>query len=78
MGQKWRNKLCINHVQLIGFLGKDPEKRQVRGNGANFAVLSVATQQPANSVRRLSRAEAEVPTHAASAEAGAESSEAPF
>jgi single-stranded DNA-binding protein len=35
----------LNHVQLIGFLGKDPEKRQVRSNGANFAVLSVATQQ---------------------------------
>jgi single-strand DNA-binding protein len=35
----------FNHVQLIGFLGKDPEKRQVRGNGANFTVLSVATQQ---------------------------------
>lgn len=35
----------INHVQLIGFLGKDPEKRQARGNGANFTVLSVATQQ---------------------------------
>jgi len=35
----------INHVQLIGFLGKDPEKRQVRGNGTNFTVLSVATQQ---------------------------------
>jgi len=35
----------INHVQLIGFLGKDPEKRQVRGNGASFTVLSVATQQ---------------------------------
>jgi single-strand DNA-binding protein len=35
----------INHVQLIGFLGKDPEKRQARGNGTNFTVLSVATQQ---------------------------------
>jgi single-strand DNA-binding protein len=34
----------INHVQLIGFLRKDPEKRQVRGNGASFTVLSVATQ----------------------------------
>jgi len=33
------------HVQLIGFLGKDPEQKQVRGNGANFTVLSVATQQ---------------------------------
>jgi hypothetical protein len=32
----------------------------------------------ANSVRRPSRAEAEVPTQAISAEAGAESSEAPF
>ncbi|HVN21160.1 MAG TPA: single-stranded DNA-binding protein, partial [Dongiaceae bacterium] len=29
----------------MGFLGKDPEKRQVRGKGANFTVLSVATQQ---------------------------------
>jgi single stranded DNA-binding protein len=33
------------HFLFIGFLGKDPEKRQVRGNGASFAVLSVATQQ---------------------------------
>jgi single-strand DNA-binding protein len=47
MGQKKeiQNVLPINHVQLVGFLGKDPEKRQVRGNGANFTVLSVATQQ---------------------------------
>jgi single stranded DNA-binding protein len=37
--------MYLNHVQLIGFLGKDPEKRQVRGNGSNFTVLSVATQQ---------------------------------
>jgi len=37
--------MYLNHVQLIGFLGKDPEKRQVRANGANFTVLSVATQQ---------------------------------
>ena len=37
--------MYLNHVQLIGFLGKDPEKRQVRGNGASFTVLSVATQQ---------------------------------
>jgi single-strand DNA-binding protein len=148
MGQKRRNKMYLNHVQLIGFLGKDPEKRQVRGNGANFTVLSVATQQSwkdandewqsktewhrvvafnrlgesiaeslhkgdhvlvdgllvsskyerengkskkakttkvaifwsvrANSVRRLSRAEAEVPTGAPSPEAGAESGDAPY
>jgi len=141
--------MYLNHVQLIGFLGKDPEKRQVRGNGDNFTVLSVATQQSwkdsndewqsktewhrvvafnrlgesivdtlhkgdhvlvdgmlissrydrgpgkskktktekatifwsvrANSVRRLSRAEAEVPTAAApSTEAGAEPGDAPF
>ena len=37
--------MYLNHVQLIGFLGKDPEKRQVRSNNANFTVLSVATQQ---------------------------------
>lgn len=140
--------MYLNHVQLIGFLGKDPEKRQVRGNGANFTVLSVATQQSwkdaneewqsktewhrvvafnrlgeslaeslhkgdhvlvdgllvsskyerengkskkakiaqfnifwsvrANSVRRLSRAEADAPTAAASAEPSAESGESPF
>jgi single-strand DNA-binding protein len=46
MGQKKENQIMyLNHVQLIGFLGKDPEKRQVRSNGANFTVLSVATQQ---------------------------------
>jgi single-strand DNA-binding protein len=140
--------MYLNHVQLIGFLGKDPEKRQVRGNGANFTVLSVATQQSwkdsneewqsktewhrvvafnrlgesiaeslhkgdhvlvdgllvsskyerengkskkakaakvaifwsvrANSVRRLSRAEAEVPTAAPSPEARTESGDAPY
>jgi single-strand DNA-binding protein len=46
MGQKKENHIMyLNHVQLIGFLGKDPEKRQVRGNGANFTLLSIATQQ---------------------------------
>jgi single-strand DNA-binding protein len=138
----------MNHVQLIGFLGKDPEIRQVRGNGASFTVLSVATQQSwkdsneewksktewhrvvafnrlgesiaeslhkgdqvlvdgllvsskyerengkskkakaakvaifwsvcANSVRRLSRAEADAPTAAPSPEAPAESGDAPY
>jgi single-strand DNA-binding protein len=140
--------MYLNHVQLIGFLGKDPEKRQVRGNGANFTVLSVATQQSwkdaneewqsktewhrvvafnrlgeslaeslhkgdhvlvdgllvsskyerengkskkvkatkvaifwsvrANSVRRLSRAEADAPTAPPSPEAVAESGDAPY
>jgi single-strand DNA-binding protein len=46
MGQKREKQIMyLNHVQLIGFLGKDPEKRQVRGNGTTFTVLSVATQQ---------------------------------
>jgi single-strand DNA-binding protein len=149
MGQKKEKQpMYLNHVQLIGFLGKDPEKRQVRGNGANFTVLSVATQQSwkdskdewqartewhrvvafnrlgesiadtlrkgdhvlvdgqlvsskyerengkskkakaakfaifwsvrANSVRRLSRAEAEIPAQSNGAEATAESGDAPF
>jgi len=140
--------MYLNHVQLIGFLGRDPEKRQVRSNGANFTVLSVATQQSwkdssdewqsktewhrvvafnrlgesiadslhkgdhvlvdgllvsskyepenskskkaktaklkvfwsvrANSVRRLSRAEAEIPAPASGTEAGAELGGAPL
>jgi len=37
--------MYLNHVQLIGFLGKDPEQRQTRGNGTNFLVFSVATQE---------------------------------
>jgi single stranded DNA-binding protein len=46
MGQKKENQIMyLNHVQLIGFLGKDPEKRQVLGNGDTFTVLSVATQR---------------------------------
>jgi len=35
----------LNHDQLIGFLGKDPANRQVRGNGANSPCCPVATQQ---------------------------------
>jgi hypothetical protein len=45
MGQKWRNKSCIYHVLLIGFLGENPEKRQVPGNARISPVLSVAMQQ---------------------------------
>ncbi len=37
--------MYLNSIQLIGFVGKDPERRQVRGNGAAFTVLSVATQR---------------------------------
>jgi single-strand DNA-binding protein len=34
-----------NSVTLIGFVGADPEQREVRTSGAKFAVLSVATQR---------------------------------
>jgi single-strand DNA-binding protein len=36
--------MYLNSIQIIGFLGKDPERRQVRGNGVAYTVLSVATQ----------------------------------
>ncbi len=35
----------FNSVQIVGFLGKDPERREARCNGAAFTVLSVATQR---------------------------------
>ncbi len=38
--------MYLNHVSLIGFLGKDPEQRKTRSNGNNnFLVLSVATME---------------------------------
>ena len=35
----------LNSVSLIGFVGADPEQRQVKKSGAKFTVLSVATQR---------------------------------
>jgi single-strand DNA-binding protein len=35
----------FNSVQIVGFLGKDPERREARSNGAAFTILSVATQR---------------------------------
>jgi single-strand DNA-binding protein len=35
----------LNSVSIIGFVGADPEQRQVKSSGAKFAVLSVATQR---------------------------------
>ena len=32
-------------VTIVGFVGADPEQRQVRTNGSKFTVLSVATQR---------------------------------
>ena len=37
--------MYLNSVQIIGFVGKDPERRQARANDAAFTVLSVATQR---------------------------------
>jgi single-strand DNA-binding protein len=37
--------MYLNSVQIIGFIGKDPERRQARANDAVFTLLSVATQR---------------------------------
>jgi len=34
-----------NTIQMIGNLGRDPERREARANGAPFTVLSVATRR---------------------------------
>ena len=43
--EKEIRKTYLNSVQIIGFIGKDPERRQARSNGAALTVLSVATQR---------------------------------
>jgi len=35
--------MYLNSVTIVGFVGADPEQRQVKSNGAKFTVLSVAT-----------------------------------
>src|SRR6185312_6903819 len=47
MGQKRRITAMpyLNSVSLIGFVGADPEQRQIKKSGAKFTVLSVATQR---------------------------------
>ncbi|HEX4001184.1 MAG TPA: single-stranded DNA-binding protein [Candidatus Acidoferrales bacterium] len=35
----------LNSVSIIGFVGADPEQRQIKSSGAKFTVLSVATQR---------------------------------
>ena len=37
--------MYLNSIQIIGFVGQNPERRQIKGNGATFTVLSVATQR---------------------------------
>jgi single-strand DNA-binding protein len=46
--RKWGKKGEVkmhNSIQIIGNLGRDPEQRETRANGAPFAVLSVATRR---------------------------------
>jgi single-strand DNA-binding protein len=44
-GQKKEKHRCINTIQIIGFVGKDPERRQLQGKDAAYTVFSVATQR---------------------------------
>ena len=37
--------MYLNSIQIIGFVGQDPERRQVKRNDAAYTVLSVATQR---------------------------------
>jgi single-strand DNA-binding protein len=37
--------MYLNSIQIIGFVGQDPERRQVKGSGSSYTVLSVATQR---------------------------------
>jgi single-strand DNA-binding protein len=37
--------MYLNLVTMVGFVGADPEQRQVKGNGTKFTVFSVATQR---------------------------------
>jgi single-strand DNA-binding protein len=44
-GQKMENEIMYeNKVQLIGYLGKNPEHKTVKKTGRTFAILSLATQ----------------------------------
>ena len=37
--------MYLNSIQIIGFIGKDPERRQRQDKGAAYTVFSVATQR---------------------------------
>jgi single-strand DNA-binding protein len=46
--RKWGKKGEVkmhNSIQIIGNLGRDPEQRETRATGAQFAVMSVATRR---------------------------------
>jgi hypothetical protein len=69
-----------DHVLVDGQLVSSTYDREndKSSKKAKAAKVTVFWSVRANSVRRLSRAEAEVPTAARSAEAGAEPGDAPF
>jgi single-strand DNA-binding protein len=37
--------MYLNTIQIIGFVGKDPERRQLKGKNTGYTVFSVATQR---------------------------------
>jgi single-strand DNA-binding protein len=37
--------MYLNSIQIIGFIGKDPERRQRQGKAAEYTVFSVATRR---------------------------------
>ena len=68
-----------DHVLVDGQLVSSKyERENTKSKKAKAAKVTVFWSVRANSVRRLSRAEAEAPAQANAPEAGAESGEAPF
>jgi single-stranded DNA-binding protein len=68
-----------DHVLVDGQLVRSKyEPENGKSKRAKAAKVTVFWSVRANSVRRLSRAEAEIPSQASSAEAGAESGDAPY
>lgn len=37
--------MYLNTIQIIGFVGKNPEQRQTKGTNAAYTVFSVTTQR---------------------------------
>jgi len=37
--------MFLNHITLVGFLGKDPEQKKTRSSQKNFLAFSLATQE---------------------------------
>lgn len=68
-----------DHVLVDGQLVSSKyEPENGKSKKAKAAKVTVCLSVRANSARRFSRAEAKIPSHASSAEAGAESGDAPY